>query len=338
MPRRKLFLIAIMLAFAALACDRFAGATQEPGPTSDLSATPNFYLTSVFGTASANEASQTPASIAATATVNAGIITETLAATIMPTSSEAVISTPAFAPSSTQGYESPPDNPTITPDPYGGPILRSAASVAAVYVSPAPIIDGNLGEWPIVGYTASNVVFGPGFYSGAADLTMDFKIGWDATNLYIGVVVVDNLYVQNTSGSKLYLGDSLEIVLDASVSADYYDTRMTFDDHQLGISPGLYSPGSSPQAYMWYPSSKRGSLPVVDIAVIPTADGYILEAALPWSLFGVFPAVDQHLGFAFSVSDNDAFGLNDQQTMISNVPSRFFSNPTTWGDLILVLP
>ncbi|MBW8009625.1 MAG: hypothetical protein FVQ83_00090 [Chloroflexi bacterium] len=337
MRRRKLIIWVILVIFATLACERFAGGTQDPAPTSDLSPTPNFYLTSIFGTVVSNDASQTP-TISATATTVGIEITQTIPPTDVIAATAAPSSTPAFAPSSTQGYESPPQNPTTTPDPNGGPFFRSAASVAAVYVSPAPIIDGNLGEWPIVGYTASSVVFGPGFYSGPADLTADFKIGWDATNLYIGVVVTDNLYVQNTSGAYLYLGDSLEIVLDASVSSDFYDTRMTFDDHQLGISPGLYSPGGSPQAYMWYPTSKRGLLPVVNIAVIGTPDGYILEAALPWSLFGVFPAVDQHLGFAFSVSDNDAMGLNDQQTMISNVSTRFYSNPTTWGDLILVLP
>ena len=337
MRKQKLIFWVFLVSFTALACARVAESTQEPFATSEFSPTPNIYLTSVFGTAGANAASETPAS-PATATSAIVVATETIAATVAVESTNAPTSTPDDIVSSTQAYESPPDNPTMTPDPLGGPILRSAASVAAVYVSPAPIIDGNLAEWPIVGYTASNVVFGPGFYSGTADMTMDFKIGWDATNLYIGVIVTDNLYVQNTSGAYLYLGDSLEIVLDANVSADFYDTRMTFDDHQLGISPGLYAPGGGPHAYMWYPTSKRGLLPVVDIAVIATPTGYILEAALPWSLFGVFPAADQHLGFAFSVSDNDAFGMNDQQTMISNVPTRFFSDPTTWGDLILVLP
>jgi hypothetical protein len=40
-------------------------------------------------------------------------------------------------------------------------------------------------------------------------------------------------------------------------------------------------------------------------------------------------------GFAFAVSDNDNPNANEQQSMISNVPDRRLTNPTTWGNLVL---
>jgi hypothetical protein len=60
-----------------------------------------------------------------------------------------------------------------------------------------------------------------------------------------------------------------------------------------------------------------------------------VEAAIPWSILGVSPADEMHLGFAVSVSDNDAGGENLQQSMVSSAAARSLVDPTTWGDLTL---
>jgi hypothetical protein len=64
-------------------------------------------------------------------------------------------------------------------------------------------------------------------------------------------------------------------------------------------------------------------------------DGYRIEFAIPWSVFGISPVKGQLLGFAVSVSDNDNKTQDLQQTMISSAPHRVLTDPTTWGLLIL---
>jgi hypothetical protein len=48
------------------------------------------------------------------------------------------------------------------------------------------------------------------------------------------------------------------------------------------------------------------------------------------------PVSGNHYGFALSVNDNDDPNKNVQQSMVSNVPGRHLTDPTTWGDLQLV--
>jgi hypothetical protein len=67
-------------------------------------------------------------------------------------------------------------------------------------------------------------------------------------------------------------------------------------------------------------------------------DGYVIEAAIPWSVFEVSPYTGQNFGFAYSISDNDNPNNNVQQSLVSFVPIRTLSDPTKWGDLNVVKP
>ena len=49
-----------------------------------------------------------------------------------------------------------------------------------------------------------------------------FMVGWDTSNLYLAVEVIDEDYEQNTGGVNLFKGDSLEILLDTNIAADFY--------------------------------------------------------------------------------------------------------------------
>jgi hypothetical protein len=199
-----------------------------------------------------------------------------------------------------------------------------------------PTIDGVFDEWTIDRYTIDRVVYGGGSRSGDADLSGRVMFAWDDNNLYIAARVIDDHYVQNASGELLYRGDSVEILLDANVSADYHLASLSADDYQIGVSPGRGSPSASTEAYLWYPRSQEGSLGIVKAAATSRGDGYRLEVKIPWSIFGIDPDIGQHYGFAFSISDNDRSGENVQQSMVSNVATRALTDPTTWGDLSLV--
>ena len=218
------------------------------------------------------------------------------------------------------------------------PQKRSGPNVEAGYVTSAPTLDGNLNDWSAAKYAVSKVVYGADKWEDAADASGNVMLTWDETYLYIGAQVVDTHYVQNASGENIFLGDSLEILMDSNVAADYYVAGLSADDYQLGISPGNPSPGLNTAAYLWFPKSIAGGRSQVKVSASSSSDGYVVEAAVPWSVFGISPEEGDHYGFAFSISDNDNQDKNVQQSMVSNDAKRVLTDPTTWGDLHLSRP
>jgi hypothetical protein len=92
-----------------------------------------------------------------------------------------------------------------------------------------------------------------------------------------------------------------------------------------------------PEAYLWFPKIDAGKKNEIKIGVLESGKGYQVELRIPWELFGVTnPQAGDHFGFALSINDNDKAGTKKQQSVVSNVPSRFYADPTTWGDLVLV--
>lgn len=228
---------------------------------------------------------------------------------------------------------SPTATSTTAPAATGLP-QRSAGSVSAAYLSSAPTIDGDWGEWTSAAYPMRSVVFGAGSWQNADDLEGSYRIGWDSTYLYIAVKVLDDVYKQGASGADIYKGDSIEILLDTNLYGDFYYNVLSPDDYQLGISPGRPDVNGDREAYLWFPQNIAGSR-AFTIGAVQSDGLYRLEAAIPWSLFGVTPYAGQHFGFAISVSDNDDTSQNVQQSMISNIGTRRLTQPTTWGELIL---
>lgn len=251
--------------------------------------------------------------------------------TLIPYNPNASPTPPPTIPS---GYYTATPGISMTATPTGpAPTARPSFSATAILFTPT--IDGDWSEWPNAEIPAGYVVFGGGNWINANDLNSSFKVAYDATNLYIAAKVVDDVYAQNATGYKIYLGDSLEILLDTNLTGDYYSKGLTSDDYQLGISPGKGSISGPKEAYLWYPSNLRGARTNVVIASQALSDGYRVEAAIPWSIFGVTPVSGKHYGFVFSVSDNDNTTQNLQESMVSSVSGRRFLNPTTWGDLVL---
>jgi hypothetical protein len=252
-----------------------------------------------------------------------------------------ILPQPTMIPSNTATPLPPIPSPTKTPTATissAGPGMRPKFGMVGYFFSTPPTIDGSLEDWTLERYRIESVVYGKSNHSGIEDLSGRAMIGWDEKNLFLGIRVIDDKYVQKASGEILFKGDSLDILLDTDVSSDFYFGALNSDDFQLGISAGLPAPNKEVEAYLWYPKSIEGSRDGVKIASRSSGDGYIVEAAIPWSLFSVSPFKGQHLGFAFSISDNDNPNENIQQSMVSFVPTRILTDPTTWGDLTLIKP
>ncbi len=271
-------------------------------------------------------------------------------------------------PSATEEPPTATDEPIDTVEPtvgYGGPAVRSGPSIVADYMNQKPNIDGGLYDWkPKIQKVITHVVYGAANHDGKLDSSATVVAGWDEDFLYLGFRVKDDKYVQIATEEKIYLGDGIEILFDRYVSYDYYLQAMTADDYQIGISPGkggivYYISGGKvasmsfsnptptpcaptpcapnpPEAYIWFPKTEAGETTKIKIGVLETGEGYQIELKIPWSLLGVTnPSVGDHFGFALSINDNDKAGTKEQQTVVSNVPTRFYADPTTWGDLYL---
>ncbi len=318
-------LIPFFLAVLLTACNL----TPGPGPVQPTFPVPNQTMTALFSTPLPTLVMTQPS----------GQATETLpippSQTALPATAVPPSATPSLQPMPTSV---PTQVPTLAP-PSPTPDLsrRTITSVTASRMTSAPTIDGDWNDLPSKEYPAEIVVYGAANWTGRADLAASFKTGWDDTYLYLGVKVSDDIYVQNATGENLFKGDSLEILLDTNVSADYYVTTLSPDDFQLGISPGRPNVNGTKEAYLWLPTNIAGSRSQVKIASLRSnAEGITrIEVAVPWTIFGVTPASGDHFGFVLSVSDNDNASENVQQSMVSNVKTRVLTNPTTWGDLTL---
>jgi len=180
------------------------------------------------------------------------------------------------------------------------------------------------------------IAYGKGSRGSEDDLNASYYVGWDANFLYIAVKVRDDVYVQQAQGANIYKGDSIEILLDTNLDNDLTSDVLSGDDYQVGISAGRPSiADANPEVYRWFPAGKAGSVSGATVVALQESGVYRVEAAIPWSVFGVTPAKGMRLGFAISVSDNDLPGEQVQQSMVSNVPVRRLTDPTTWGVLVL---
>jgi len=213
--------------------------------------------------------------------------------------------------------------------------LRSAGYFYATHLLSAPSIDGGAGDWGGTAYNAGALVYGQGYWKGSADLDSSFRVGWDRSYLYIAAKIKDDKYVQNATGGEIYKGDSIEILLDSDLYSDFYTPALNWDDYQLVISPGKGDTNGPKEAVMYFPRAGAGDRSNVIIASTSYDGGYRVEAAIPWSDFGVTPYAGRGVGFVFSTSDNDDPTQNLQQKMVSSIPGRKLTNPTTWGELIL---
>ncbi len=309
----KVIILMLVLVFALASCNL---PFTNSGNT-NVQTTPNLTLTALFDTSHNIPATITPAPTEAPAlpTVAVPTNTEVPTATLVPTLA-----------------------PTPVP-PTPEPMIRPGGAFVAKYITTAPVLDGTYAEWidKTEKYKLPYRVWGANHWKDQADLEGAFGAVWDNTNLYISVKVTDDSYNQRKSGEMLYNGDSVEILIDGNLYGDFYVASLDSDDYQIGLSAGNSAAEISPEAFVWFPLSKKGTSTKIQMSKVfePENNVYRVEAAIPWSLLGISPKSGMHLGFAVSVSDNDQVEANAQDTMISTTAYRNFLNPTTWGELIL---
>lgn len=217
------------------------------------------------------------------------------------------------------------------PSPYPG-LTRSGAPVWLAAQVGVPVkVDGLLDEWTTATVEVANVVFGSEHWDGPADLSSRAFFAYDTKNLYLAASVTDDVVSQPSSGDQLHLGDSLELQLDTDFAGDFQAQTYSADDWQIGLSPGDFQ-AAKPEAYVWRPEGVDAK--AITVAARRTQFGYVLEAAIPWSMLDVDVRRTSRLGAAVNAGDDD-LPEPAQLTLVSSVPARSWSDPRSFGTLIL---
>ncbi len=262
---------------------------------------------------------------------------------IPPTATPTRAGVPVFPASPTQPPA--PAGPTVAPTLPPTATPTRAVRIPVIPIRPGPLVevprlaapptlDGYLDEWQGSGVPVQYATYGRAAYTGPQDASAQVYLGWDPEYLYLAFQVVDDVFVQQARGRNLYRGDSAEILVDTDLFGDRYVRRLTWDDYQLGFSPGS-PPGRNPEAWRWYPRAMEGVPEGVRIAAQPWSRGYTMEVAVPWRALSVVPGEGLRMGFVVSISDNDLPGRTVQQTLVSHDPYRRLTDPTTWGEMVL---
>jgi hypothetical protein len=196
---------------------------------------------------------------------------------------------------------------------------------------PPPAIDGDLNDWNHVPALTilddrEHVTTGRSKWKSPDDLSAKIWVAWRADQLYLAAEVTDDRVRQTMRGGKLWQGDHLELYLDTIPENE--PARKIFGKGQFhfGFSPGNFQNSGDaladikPEAVVFAPAG-IGIVGVL-VAAQRTAQGYNLEAAIPWNLVGVKPQIGTQLGLEVGVSDADS-DTPEQKSMMTLSPAAF---------------
>ena len=163
-----------------------------------------------------------------------------------------------------------------------------------------------------------------GSINGGYDLAANWQTSWDKDYLHIRVDTMDDRFVKD-SGAP-WSDDSIEIFVDADGSrGNQFDGRNDFHfifrwrDHQVNLSQ------SSP---------RRGDLGILQ-AMNRHANGYTLEASIPWRTLGVIPQNGSIIGMEVQVNDDDTGNDRDGKLAWFSKNDEAWRNPQNFGRMLL---
>jgi hypothetical protein len=241
------------------------------------------------------------------------------------------------------GVSTPAGGVSTTADDVTVTEIVASDTVTAFRATTAPAIDGDLEEWSAVpqGYQLQTEVF--------RDSDVTARLGddspgvvtalYDGAALYLAVTSDDDVYSQQNVGNQIWRGDALDINL-TTAPAGGISERPDGDDFQLTMTPRAADGGPSA---VWFTGSGTAfsdnttQLPVVLAGEIDADGSWRLEAAIPWSVFGLDgpPAGDVAALVAVFDNDGEVVDGQPQQTVILGHTAAEFQRPLTWGTLTL---
>jgi hypothetical protein len=188
-------------------------------------------------------------------------------------------------------------------------------------------LDGSTRGWPgfpSEGIDASRLAVG----SPDPSLRGDFRLCWDAENLYFLIHVVDRSPARNRlRKDALWSGDAIELFL-GSRELDRKG-QLSLSDRQIIVGVGaqlhVQSRGHEEETAAYR----------VHVSEDVSGSGYVIEASLPWSVLQIAPAAGSELLFDVAI-DNSEDGITRRQQLVWNGNGRNSSDRGAWGRARLV--
>ncbi len=195
----------------------------------------------------------------------------------------------------------------------------AAGQYAAMLAENTPTIDGELSEFA----NAPAIDLSP-----SSGTTAVHKLLWSNTHLYVAASVIDG-DVQTTNATRdgaIWNDDNIELMFDIGGEGG---TNLSSGDFKVIINAdGVRRDGEG---------SATGSFdaswnPAYQVAAVPTADGYQIEMAIPWSAFGLAGAPAAAWGFDTAQNDRNAAGQTSKAVWW-NQNGGGVNDPAGWGEL-----
>src|SRR5690606_14247204 len=156
-------------------------------------------------------------------------------------------------------------------------------------VETPPTIDGDMSDWSpdlpvLASETAQQFLRGGGLWQGAEVDSHRITLTWDEDHLYLLAQVRDPVHEQPFTLSNVWQADTLWVYVTNTPDARRLSAKFTLAETPDGA-----------QVWDWVGT---GFLLGATLAWQPTDDGYVYEAAIPWSSLDIeAPAAGLTFGF-----------------------------------------
>ena len=139
-------------------------------------------------------------------------------------------------------------------------------------------IDGDLSDWeldaliPAVLDTEEQLFSGQSTWDGPDDSSGKFYMLWDDENIYMAVVMKDDVVTSNKSDGSIWNADGIEVFFATTFAVGGHD-----EHYQYGFD-------FKEQTWNWDNMDGGGQSPIdyLQVACTTTGDGYICEAAIEY--------------------------------------------------------
>ena len=145
-----------------------------------------------------------------------------------------------------------------------------------------------------------------------SDNSVRVRILWDEANLYFAYEVTDAQLEAVSEPNQIFRDDGSEIYLD--MAHDETPSINGDDVHFIMNIDGVVQSGT------------------IDVAVLTTAGGYVIEHALSWSEAGAQPVAGDTVGLLLGNNDRDS-DTSTQFDWRGLINSGLYTRPNLWGDL-----
>jgi len=226
--------------------------------------------------------------------------------------------------------------------PTGGsdaPLEPYSCATMARYVAPAQLVDGMGGEFdgitPVV-FRASEAPWTDVVPPPDLPETVTFRAAWSRDGFHIHVHVDDPTVIVNPDASKLWDGDSVEVmVANSTTFTGRFDGSNDGGAIHVGVSPpsGYYDA----RGVIYVDpvnATYRYQLPADWFAARQVPGGYEVEIYLPWAPTTTPPVPGGSIGFQFAINVQDvptSAGAQYGRQLTANLPMRAVDPPPGCG-------